>query len=209
VPVAVLVEEGRRRSFASALDWPGWARSGPSPQHALDTLGAYRARYGAVLAAAGLAAPTGALTVTETVPGDTTTDFGAPSQIAAADHRVLRRRDRERLASFLVACWEGFDDVVARRGALASGPRGGGRDRPGLARHVAGADVAYARALGLRVAATDGEHAAVVALRARVVAVVLGDLEPDRPGRWPVRYAVRRIAWHACDHRFEAEDRAS
>jgi len=90
---------------------------------------------------------------------------------------------------------------------LRTGPRGGGRDRAKLVAHVADAEMAYARGLGLRVTATKGDPAQIDALRARFLGVVAGTERPDREGKWPLRYAVRRIAWHVCDHLFEAEDR--
>ena len=206
--VDVVVETGAKRSFASALDWPGWARSATTPDAALDALASYRGRYTGVLATASLAAPVGALHVREALVGDATTDFGAPSQIAERDRRALRRADRERLGAILSACWSRFDEVADAAGQLRTGPRGGGRQVDAMRRHVAEAEVAYARGLGLSVAATNGEPRAVEWLRARVLGVLDGTVTPERDARWPLRYAVRRIAWHACDHLFEIEDRA-
>ena len=37
----VYLELGRKRVFACALDWPGWCRSGSSPEAALDALAGY------------------------------------------------------------------------------------------------------------------------------------------------------------------------
>jgi hypothetical protein len=208
VPIGVLIEEGRRRTFASALDWPGWSRSATSRDGALLALDAYRARYGGVLAASQLDGPTGTLRVREVLAGDATTDFGAPSIIADADRRALRTTDRERHAAILVACWSRLDGVVSTSPALRPGPRGGGRDLAGVQQHVTEAEVAYARGLGLRVSATDGDPELVDALRERVLGVLAKTVTPERDGRWPLRYAVRRIAWHVCDHLFEIEDRA-
>jgi hypothetical protein len=209
VPLDVLVEVGRRRTFASALDWPGWARSGTSREGALAALDEYRPRYVEVLTASRRRGPAGALRVTEELLGDATTDFGAPSVIADADRRALRTTDRERLATILAACWSQLDAVATSTAALRPGPRGGGRDLAKVQRHVHDAEVAYARGLGLRVSATNGDPELVMALRARVLGVLGGSVVPDRDGKWPLRYAVRRIAWHACDHLFEIEDRAT
>jgi hypothetical protein len=44
--VAVLLEQTPRRAFASALDWPGWARAGRDEDAALATLVTYADRYG-------------------------------------------------------------------------------------------------------------------------------------------------------------------
>ncbi|HEV3213272.1 MAG TPA: hypothetical protein VGZ03_07755, partial [Acidimicrobiales bacterium] len=148
--VDVVLEVGKRRTFASALDWPGWARAAGSRDAALDALASYRDRYAGVLAAAALAAPTGALFVREVVDGDATTDFGAPGKVAARDRRALRTADRERFAAILTACWSRFDEVASTAGALRTGPRGGGRQVGAMQRHVTDAEVAYARGLGLR-----------------------------------------------------------
>ena len=205
--VDLVIETGKKRSFASALDWPGWARSTSSHDDVLETLERYRARYAAVLAASSLPTPVGRLTVREELVGDATTDFGAPSQIAERDHRALRAPDRERLASILVACWSRFDEVASSAGELRTGPRGGGRQVEAMRRHVTDAEVAYARGLGLRVSSTNGEHAAIASLRERIAGVVEGTAAPEREGKWPLRYGIRRIAWHVCDHLFEIEDR--
>lgn len=37
-------------------------------------------------------------------------------------------------------------------------------------------------------------------------AVRAAPIEPP-PGRWPTRYAVRRVVWHVLDHAWEVEDR--
>lgn len=124
MPIDVAVEEGRRRTFAIAIDWPGWARSGASRDAAIDALASYRERYAGVLASTALAAPRGTLRVTEVLVGDATTDFGAPGAIAEADDRALRSRDRERLATILRACWSSFDAVASRPLTLRTGPRG-------------------------------------------------------------------------------------
>ncbi len=207
--VRVLVEHGARRTFAIALDWPGWARGARDEAGALDALESYRARYAEVLTRGGVDAPIGALSVTEHVDGDAGTEFGVTSSVAVADGRALRRDDRARHASILESSWSRFDEVASHAGELARGPRGGGRTLSAVQRHVTDAEVAYARGLGLSVRATDGDPAAIDALRARLVAIVLGEASPDREPRWPLRYGVRRIAWHVLDHLFEIEDRSS
>jgi hypothetical protein len=206
--VDVVVEEGKKKTFASALEWPGWARAGKSRDDALDVLDAYRDRYAEVLAASSIDTPSGTLFVREVVHGNATTDFGAPGKVAERDHRVLRPADRERFAAILVSCWSRFDDVASTAGALRTGPRGGGRQVDKMRRHVTDAEVAYARGLGLRASATNGEPDAIEALRSRILGVLANDVAPDREGPWPPRYAVRRIAWHVLDHLFEIEDRS-
>ena len=52
--VRVCLEMGRRLSFASALDWPGWSRSGRGEDAALEALRAYVPRYAPVARAAAM-----------------------------------------------------------------------------------------------------------------------------------------------------------
>lgn len=57
----------------------------------------------------------------------------------------------ERLASLLSAAWAVFDRVVdAASAELRKGPRGGRCDRGKIVEHVLGAEVMYARKLGIR-----------------------------------------------------------
>src|SRR5687767_1854265 len=101
-PIAVLIETASKRVFASALDWPGWARSGKTPDEALEALDSYRARYATVVKGVPRTAP---LEVAERVKGDATTDFGAPSRAGRADARDLGASELRRQVKILRACW--------------------------------------------------------------------------------------------------------
>jgi hypothetical protein len=48
--VKVYLECGAKRTFASALDWPGWCRQGPDEAAALTALLAFGPRYASILA---------------------------------------------------------------------------------------------------------------------------------------------------------------
>jgi hypothetical protein len=207
--VSVLIEEGRTKSFASALDWPGWARAARDAERALEALESYRDRYAGVLAASSITSPAGRLVVAARVRGDATTDFGAPSQRCELDDRALRTTTRAALAAIMAACWDRFDEVAASAGSLRAGARGGGRSVEKMVAHVGAAEVAYARKLGLKASASNGDRRTVEALRARITGVITASEAPDREGAWPPRYAARRIAWHVCDHLFEIEDRST
>ncbi len=50
VSCPVYLEVGRRRTFAAALNWPGWCRSGKGEEAALEALAAYAPRYASVAA---------------------------------------------------------------------------------------------------------------------------------------------------------------
>jgi hypothetical protein len=203
------VEAGRRRVFASVADWPGWCRAGKDVESALETLADYRDRYAPVAETAALKLPQRpTFDVTERLTGNATTDFGAPGAIADAERAPLTSKQAERLAALVQGAWTVLDDVVAAAPAtLRKGPRGGGRDRDDIAQHVINAEVAYARKLGLRGLREPAydDRAAVTALRRTIVEQLLA--RPD--GAWPVRYAARRVAWHALDHAWEIEDKST
>lgn len=112
--VRVYLECGRKRVFACALDWPGWARSGRTEELALSALDDYATRYAEVSDAAGLALPVDEdFVVVERLPGTTTTDFGAPDVVPVADGAPVRAGEAERLAALVRAAWVVFDRVAA------------------------------------------------------------------------------------------------
>jgi hypothetical protein len=208
----VALEVGRRRTFARALDWPGWCRAGRDEDAALAALDAARLRYQVIAALAGRTIPArGSFLVVETIEGDGTTDFGAPGRVAEGDRRPLVAGEAVRQAELLGAVWKHFDAVVA--GApetLRPGPRGGGRDRAGIATHLREAEWSYARKIGLRLP-TPATDEVLLALRSGIVDVlgVASDGKPVTDKGWPSRYAAARIAWHVLDHTWEIEDRSS
>jgi hypothetical protein len=209
--ILVGIEVADRRTFASALDWPGWSRAGRDEAAALAALGASRPRFALVATAAGLVLPDAPLEVLERLPGTATTAFGAPDAVFAPDRRPASGSEAAALAALVAAAWVTLDAAALGAPAvLRKGPRGGGRDRDEVVAHVVGADAGYARQLGLRVREPDADDAAAVAaLRAEVLAVLRrpSDGAPLAGRRWPLRYAARRIAWHALDHAWEIEDR--
>jgi hypothetical protein len=213
-PTAVYLEVGKKRVFACALEWPGWCRSGKTEELALEALAAYAERYAAVALEAGLQFPDSSgsdFHVLERLPGSTTTDFGVPAEVATRDHKPLTREEAKRQAALVRASWVVLDRIAATAPAeLRKGPRGGGRDRDRVIDHVLGAEVAYARKLGLehRQPAHDDARA-IAALRDDILAILQtpSDGAPPVPKGWPPRYAARRIAWHVLDHAWEIEDR--
>jgi hypothetical protein len=208
--VAVFIEAGSRRVFASALDWPGWARSAKSDQLAIAALADYLPRYLPIVALAGVPAPEGVLAITERHEGlAKNADFGSLGEIAPSETRPLPAAEAQRLTGLLSAAWAAFDATAAAAPAqLRKGPRGGGRDTAQIIDHVLGAEAMYARKMGLPRDAGVGLAASAM-LRQRIVAA-LG--EPASivmpPKGWPPRTAVRRMAWHALDHLWEIEDKS-
>ncbi len=84
--IDVFIEAGRRRVFASALDWPGWARSGKTEDLAVQSLADYLPRYLAIVRLAGVALPVGDVAVTERNAGlAKNADFGSLGEIADAE----------------------------------------------------------------------------------------------------------------------------
>jgi len=213
--VTVALEISPKRTFATALDWPGWSRSGRTEADALAALTGYADRYALVARAAGQSVPTNGivLEVTETASGGSGTEFGVPSRVADADRRPTSAADGDRLARLVAAAWARFDEVAA--GApeeLRKGPRGGGRDRTKVVGHVVESDWYYAREIGVRVKQPAADDTALVAsMRAAMLQALRSpsDGSPLADRRWTARYAAHRIAWHALDHAWEIEDRST
>ena len=209
------VETGSKRAFASALDWPGWCRSGRNEEQALEALATYAERYAAVPKAAGVPfVPKNAVRfeVIDRKRGGATTDFGAPEMPSALESQPMRRAEVERMCSLVAAAWKVFDGVAKKAPAeLRKGPRGGGRDRDKIVEHVLGAESGYAPRLGLKLAQPEiSDRKAIAANREALLNALRagadGKLLSER-GR-PARYMARRIAWHVMDHAWEIEDRS-
>ena len=95
--IKIFIEEGKKKTFAGAVDWPGWCRWGKDEQGALQSLLDYGPRYAQVLAGRDLVfsppKDAGQFEVAERQPGNITTDFGAPDAILESDHRPLSKSD--------------------------------------------------------------------------------------------------------------------
>lgn len=199
----VYLEIGAKRVFAGALGWPGWCRAAKTEEEALEALAVYAERYRPVAEEAGVRFPKSAadsFDVTERVPGDATTDFGAPGVPAGADATPLTKAQAERLATLVGAAWTVLERVAeASPEELRKGPRGGGRNRDKMVAHVVEAEKAYFRRVGVK---DGGRDAFLDALRAA------RQPQPELATKtWPWRYAARRVAWHALDHAWEMRDR--
>ncbi|MDQ3989767.1 MAG: hypothetical protein M3291_11320 [Actinomycetota bacterium] len=207
----VYLELGSKEVFACTLDWAGWCRIGHDEERAIEALIGYMPRYRVIAERAGLHFDPGDVTVVERVLGNSTTDFGAPDAIPAADSGPVDEQAAQRQMALVRASWAVFGDVAAASPeVLRKGPRGGGRDRSKMVAHVIEAERSYARMIGVRHRPFAFDDAAALAAMRQDIAEVLGtssDGAPLRPGGWPTRYAARRIAWHVIDHIWEMEDR--
>ena len=213
-PIGVSIEASPKKSFATAVDWPGWSRSGKTEALALEALATYAERYARIAKLAGEAFTDPdrvELDVVERTVGGGGTEFGVPSNVTKHDRRPVSAKQADRLARLVDAAWRTFDKVA--KGApedLRKGPRGGGRNTSKIVDHVLGSDHAYAHEMGLRLPAPDPANRATVdAMRAAMLDVLRqkSDGSPVAGRRWTARYAAHRIAWHALDHAWEIEDR--
>jgi hypothetical protein len=217
--IPVVLEVAAKRSFASALDWPGWSRGGRSPDEALERLAGYADRYAVVARRARIRFPAstaaGDLEVVQRVPGGSGTEFGVPGAAASAESEPLAGRELTRLVSLLEAVWATFDRVAASAEGvhLRLGPRGGGRQVPKIIGHVHEAEAAYLHQLGWKVPnprppMAEIRRSFVEAVRLRAAGTPFP--EPNKVhSPWEPRYAIRRSGWHALDHAWEIEDRSS
>jgi hypothetical protein len=216
VGLRVVLEVAPKRSFASAIDWPGWSRGAKTADEAVQALLAYAPRYARVAKRAKIAfsppATTRGVEIVERQQGGGGTEFGVPSSIARPEADPLPTRELNRLVSLLEASWSTFD-AAARRAegtTLTLGPRGGGRQVPKMVEHVREAESAYVHQLGTRASgqSMDDLHRSFVeALRLLAAGEELP--APNKVKKpWAPRYAIRRSAWHALDHAWEIEDRS-
>lgn len=220
--IDIYLEIGQKRTFAGALDWPGWCRSGRDEESALQALLDYGPRYGRVLSGTRLGfkppAELSSLVVKQRLKGNATTDFGAPALAPSRDADPVSTKELARFEKILRACLRTFvTDVEAASGErLETGPRGGGRQVEGLIEHVLGSNEGYLSSVGWKLQrdtkadwdeqVEETQQALLGALRASA----RGEIPAKGPRggvRWSARYFVRRVAWHILDHAWEIEDR--
>jgi hypothetical protein len=212
----VILEVGKkRRIVAGALDWPGLDRSGTSEEHALARLSSYVPRYAGVTTRAGMAgdlAEQTELEVVERVPGSSSTDFWGIAHVPSETEReVLPEEELDRRLELLRACWSYFDDVAGSiTGELRPQPRGGGRSREQIIRHVyANEPEQFSRKVEVR---TPRESmltpTGLASHREAYVDAIRAYNAAGKPARtWPIQFLIRRTAHHVMDHAWEIEDR--
>jgi hypothetical protein len=221
-PIEVYLEIGKTRTFAAALDWPGWCRSGRDEALALQALYDYGSRYANVLRTTrvGFRVPSEAssLVVVERVTGNAATDFGALNIALSRDSNRIEEAELIQWQAVLQACWGAFDAAVqmAEGHSLRKGPRGGGRELAQIIEHVRDVNASYLTSLGGKVKLNDEDEPiqALAYIREVILttlnAAVHGEIPMHGPRggvRWTPRYFVRRLAWHELDHAWEIEDR--
>ena len=214
--IRVMVESGKKkRVVACAFDWPGWDRSTKLGQDHLAGLDSYRPRFAEVAELAGYGdefARLGDLEVVEELDGIGMTDYyGVSGRPASAEDDAMTEADVERKIALLEASWKTFDDTAARvSDELRKGPRGGGREKERIVRHVNGAEIdEFAPKVGVTVPMeTRDDPAALHAYRAAFVEAIREHHERGESARsWKLQFLIRRCAWHMLDHAWELEDR--
>ena len=220
--IPVYLEIGAKRTFAGAIDWPGWCRSGRDEESALQALLHHGPRYARVVRAKELQfhapADAGSFVVVERLKGNATTDFGAPDMTPPSDTMPINDAELKRLQNVLKSCWRAFNTAVrsAEGKELHKGPRGGGRELDAVVRHVLGSDASYVSSLGWKVKQAEEADLNEELKRTRkaileaLTAAAHGEVAERGPRggiRWKPRYFVRRVAWHVLDHAWEIEDR--
>jgi hypothetical protein len=213
----VLVEQPTRgkRWVAVAADWPGLERGAKTEDEAVEKLVRYVPRYRPVAKRAGLDAELANQTEPEIIgryPGVGSTDFWgisfAPSPL---DREPFDEPTFDRQVRLLEAAWSEFDETAARVSAeLRPGPRGGGRSREQIVRHVLGNEGGdFAKRVKVKAELADLlDPEGLAQHRARFVDAMRGWYAEGRPlGNWTIPYLLRHTAYHVLDHTWEMQDR--
>jgi hypothetical protein len=220
MPIPIVLERGpkSRRFVAYSVDWPGWSRGAKTPEAAVETLEAYRDRYRRIAELAGLASEfdaAGPLEVAEERVGTPSVDFWAISFSASATEQdLLAPEVLERRLALLQAAWAFFDATAARVSAeMAKGPRGGGRERDEIIRHVIRVEsLDFAHNLGMQIEEDDVPLAPAARRQFRDAYLeLIREYNAGRAAR-PMRsrtiaFLIRHTAFHTLDHAWEMEDK--
>jgi hypothetical protein len=219
MPVRTVIDRGPKgkRAVAFALDWHGWSRGAKTSEVAVETLASYRERYRPVAALAGMAGEfdtAGPLEIVEDKVGTGSTDFwGISFSPSSTEGDPMDEAKLERGITLLHACWAFFDAVAARVSPeMRKGPRGGGRERDEIIRHVIRVEsLDFAAKVGLQM--PDGPTLAGEALRqyredyvAGMRAYNAGEIT-RRMRSWTLPFLIRHSAFHTLDHAWEMEDK--
>lgn len=206
-----------KKVVAVAPDWPGLERGAKTREAAIERLLSYVPRYATVTELAGMEASfatTGVVDVVEQYPGTSSTDFwGISFAFSSIDREAISGEALERELKLMRACWAFFDDVRSRVSAeMQRGPRGGGRDRDHIARHVIATELDWSKKLGLL--PPEYENLTDEGLKVHRDAYCNAIRDYHSQGRlagkvakWPLRYLIRHTAYHTLDHTWEMEDK--
>ena len=203
-----------KKVAAVAADWPGLERGAKTEEAALERLRSYIPRYAAVTKLAGMEAAFATQSVVDVVeryPGTGSTDFwGISFAFSGIDQQAMSGEVLERELRLMQACWAFFDDVRARVSAkMRPGPRGGGRDRDRIVRHIFANEQDWVKKLGV-ITPDDALLTAegMKAHRENYCNAIRAFHSQNKMARnWPLHYLIRHTAYHSLDHAWEMEDR--
>ncbi len=213
----VRVEQGPKgkKSVAYAIDWPGLERGAKTEELALARLAEYRSRYASVARGAGLGSDfdgEGDIQVVDRYIGTGSTDFWGISFASSLEEieQPYELEAFERHLALLQAGWRFFDATAARVSPeLKKGPRGGGRDRDHIVRHVLFNEADWAKGIGV-----DVEHESLLdpsgrqAYREQYIAALRKAHAAGAMAKtWTLSFLIRHSAYHTLDHAWEMEDR--
>lgn len=203
-----------KKVVAVAPDWPGLQRGATTEEAAIERLLSYVPRYATVTKLAGMEATFAirpVVDVVERCPGTGSTDFwGISFGFSSIDQQAMSGEALERELTLMRACWAFFDEVRSRVSAeMQKGPRGGGRDRDRIVRHIFAPEQDWAKRLGVHT--SDGAMLTGEGLKAHRDAYchAIRDYHSQGKlaGKWPLRYLIRHTAFHTLDHAWEMEDK--
>lgn len=218
-PLRVMLEIGPKGKKVAAVapDWPGLARGAANREAALDRLLAHVPRYAPVAKLAGFEAEFPAspeINLFEQYPGVGSTDFwGISFAFSSIDREAVPEAALERELALLRACWAFFDQVRGRVSAeMQRGPRGGGRDRDHIVRHVIANELDWGKGLGVpahedALLSEDGLKAHRDAYCDAIRDYHAQGKSAGKIAKWPLRYLIRHTAFHTLDHAWEMEDK--
>ena len=203
-----------KKVVAVAPDWPGLERGAKTGEDAIERLRSYIPRYSQVAKLAEMDAEFDTIkniNVVEQYPGTGSTDFwGISFAFSSIDKQGMSGDELERELTLMQACWAFFDDVRRRVSAeMQKGPRGGGRDRDRIVRHIFANEQDWAKGLGVHT--PDDAMLTGKGLKAHRAAYchAIRDYHSQGKlaGKWPLRYLIRHTAFHTLDHAWEMEDK--
>jgi hypothetical protein len=219
VTVRTVVQHGPKDKKVAvfAIDWPGWSRGAKTGPDALEQLEAYRDRYRPVAVLAGLGTEfeaAGALELVEDHVGVGSTDFwGISFAPSSFEQEPMPEDELDRKLALLDTAWRYFDGVAARVSAeLEKGPRGGGRTRDEIVRHVINNERHdLAKKVGVVPTPDDVLTPSVIVAHRQAFVSAMRDYNAAgklaRGRNWTIALLLRHTAYHVLDHAWEMEDK--
>jgi len=212
----VMLEIGPKgkKMAAVAPDWPGLERGAKTGELAVERLSSYIPRYAKVARLAGMEetfATGSVVDVVEQYTGTGSTDYwGISFTFSSFDQQVMSDEALTRDLTLLRACWAHFDDVRSQVSAeLQRGPRGGGRDRDQIVRHVVANELDWSKKLGLQPPEYEGLTDDGLNMHRDAYCRSIREFHSQgkMARKWPLRYFIRHTAYHTLDHAWEMEDK--